>query len=58
MPWLFFTIDEHQLELRAKALTAMCEQCNATQDQLNRAARRLDLGEWLAPPNLHDDDKP
>jgi tellurite resistance protein TehA-like permease len=45
LPWLFYTITAQQLELRANALTAMCERSNATQEQLNRAAQRLDMGE-------------
>lgn len=54
-PWLFCTLDEHQLELRAGALSVMCGATDATQAQLNAASARLDLGQWHAH-NPHDDD--
>ena len=50
LPWLFCTLDEHQLELRANALTALCQTTNATQEQLNRAARRLNGDEEKTAP--------
>ena len=53
LPWLFCTLDEQQLELRATALTAMCQTTDASQEQINRAARRLGLEQYP-----HDDPHP
>lgn len=53
LPWLFCTLDEQQLELRATALTAMCQTTDATQEQINRAARRLGMEQYP-----HDDPHP
>ena len=57
IPWLFCTLDEHQLELRANALAALCEATDPppTQAQLNAACARMGLGQWHTH-NPHDDD--
>jgi hypothetical protein len=55
-PWLFVTMDEQQLDMRAQALSALCATCSPTQEQLNAASERMGLGRWTTH-NPHDDEQ-
>ena len=57
LPWLFCTMDEHQLEIRAEALTAMCQTTSPTKEQLNEASARLGLGIWTDHDPREKDDE-